>query len=114
MPVGGPIVPIFTGATISASGDLEITNISGSTIAIQYNIVGTPSGGPNLVFTVAEADPQNPTTTLTGGLSASTSAITSASSGQISISPVTSSAIKVSWTVTGTFPTSYVTVTALP
>lgn len=98
-PIGGPTQSLLVNATITASSDIEITNLSSNKVTLIYNIVTATSG--TLTFTIAEADPQNPTTVLSGGQTATTGSLSSAGTGQVTISGVTSSAVKVSWTAAG-------------
>lgn len=99
-------VVVLSNATITNPGsDVYTSQLFGTQeIAIIVNVTAAPTGTgtPTLTFTVQEVDPGNGTTTY--GNSASTTGITAAGVFTAVLNVTTSSAVKVSWTITGTTP----------
>ena len=96
---------VQSNATLTTSGSTIITgNYFGcQEIALIVNVTVAPTGTtPSITFTVQDVDPGNGTTVY--GNSASTSAITGTGVFTAVLNVTTSSAIKVSWTVSGTTP----------
>jgi hypothetical protein len=98
----GPAVPIFVGATVTTSGSLQIIGLISAEVDLVYSVSGTVTGGGYLTFTATSSDPQNPTTAVSGDVFGSSSPISAtSSSGVVVLSPLRSSAVNVSWTVSG-------------
>lgn len=101
----GVATPLLENVALAATGSATVTLVPGSEVDLVYNISGSVTGTlPTVVFTVADADPLNPATAITGGQTASSASITSASSGVVTISTTHSTAELVTWTVGGTLP----------
>lgn len=96
---------VHSNSTITASGSTIITKsfYGVQQINLIVNVTAAPTGTtPTITYTIQEIDPGNGTTTM--GNSSSTSSITGTGVYTASLNTSTSSAIKVSWTVTGTTP----------
>lgn len=109
-------VVVLSNATITNPGsDIYSAQFFGmQEVSIVVNVVNAPTGTgtPTLTFTIQEVDPGNGTTTY--GNSASTTGITAAGVFTATLNITTSSAVKVSWTISGTTPSFsgvYVTLT---
>lgn len=90
-----PSTAILYNASLSSSGSVSVVNFYGGEADLTINI-GTVSAG-SLAFTVADADPQNPGTAITGGTSVTTPAISSSGTLVLSSVPVHSAALLISW-----------------
>ena len=96
--------------SLSGSGSSSVENLKNNAVYLTYN-VASPSSSPSLTFTITEADPINPSSALTGGQSSTTAAITTASSGILALNGISSSAVNVSWTISGgSFGSAHVTI----
>lgn len=96
--------------SLSASGSGSVENLRNNAVYLTYN-VSSATSSPNLTFTITEADPLNPSSSLTGGQSSTTAAITSASSGILALNGISSSAVNISWTISGgTFGSAHVAI----
>lgn len=99
-------VSVINNGTLTVAGsDIFTANYFGcQQINLIVNVVNAPTGTgtPTLTFTIQEVDPGNGTTTF--GNSASTVGITAAGVYTAVLTNTHSSAMKVSWTVTGTTP----------
>ena len=103
----GPATPILINRTITASssvaiGSYQFTLLPAYEVDLVWNVTGSVSG--NITFTIAEADPLNPASPITGGTSVSSAAISAAGTGYIAINPCHSTAETVSWVVAGGSP----------
>jgi hypothetical protein len=112
---GSNNVPVFSNGTITASGnDIFYQQYFGTQqINLIVNVTAAPTGTtPTITFTIQEVDPGNNTTVF--GNSASTTAINGTGVFTAVLTTTHSSAVRVSWTVTGTTPSftgMYVTIT---
>lgn len=96
---------VQSNATVTTSGSTIVTgNYFGSQeIALIVNVTVAPTGTtPSITYTIQEVDPGNGTTVY--GSTASTSAITGTGVFTAVLNITTSSAVKVSWTISGTTP----------
>jgi hypothetical protein len=98
-PVGGPITVVAKNATLSSSGSQVYTNLGATQADLVYT-VGTVTG--TISFTLTQVDPQNTATAISGDTApVSSGSVSSGTSSAISLSPLHSSALQVSWTVGG-------------
>jgi hypothetical protein len=96
----GNLIQVLRSTTVTASGSQVCDGGLSRETVLFWRVDGTVSGtSPQLQITISELDPNDLQTTT--GRSASTSLITSAGSGSVKLTDVTSSALLVSWTVTG-------------
>lgn len=103
---------VQTAATVTASGSQAVTlNYFGTQeVALVVN-VGTVTGGGTITYVIQELDPGDGVTVY--GNSATTGAISTAGVYTAVLNITTSSSVKVTWTVSGTFSaTIYSTVTS--
>lgn len=91
-----PSVAVLYNATINSSGSQAVVGFVGGEADLLINI-GTRTAG-SLTFTVADSDPQNPTTAITGGTSVTTPSLSLAGTAVLTGVPVHSSALLISWT----------------
>jgi len=102
--------PNIITSPLAYAGSAYVANIETNAVYLTFNL-GSPIGSPNLVFTIQEADPLNPSSPLTGGQSISSGVITTAQSGILGLTGIGSSAVLISWTLTGgSFDTASATI----
>ena len=93
---------IFNAGTITATGSTTITNLGIKDLSLLINIKISPTGTlPSIIFSVQDIDPIDLTTVM--GVAVSGAAMTATGVQEITYTAV-SSAVKVTWTVTGTSP----------
>lgn len=105
LPVGGPVTSLFTNATVSASGSATFINVAGVEVDVTYGAYGTFSGtSPSIQFCAQPIDQQNTAKASSELAQVCSAVITSATSkaNTLRLSPLGSSAVVVSWVMTGT------------
>lgn len=88
------------GSTVSASSSVIVTGINGRQLDLVINVTGTLTGSPTITYCLQEVDPGNLTTVI--GSQYCGTAISTVSTQVLSFPGSVSSAVKVSWTFTGT------------
>lgn len=104
-----PATAVLYNATITTDGGQAVVGFVGGEADLLINVGGLDGG--SITFSLADADPQNPTTSVTGGTSATTAAIIAAGTSVLTGVPVHSSALNISWTITPPVTASSVFVT---
>lgn len=104
IPASVPSTPVLANATIIGTGELIVVQIPAVEVDLVWNVTGTVSGTlPTLAFTITSVDPLDAGMALSGDLApVTTASITSDSSGVLTYLPFHSTAVRVSWVVTGT------------
>src|ERR1700677_1285362 len=98
----GPAVPVLYNSTVTASGSLPVIGLISGEVDLIINVSGSVSGTlPTLTFTVAGSDPQAPATIITGDTSASSAALNATGTAVVTVTPLRSSAINITWTIGG-------------
>jgi hypothetical protein len=100
-PSGPVVTPVINGIAVSTSNSAVVSGLFWGDVDLVYD-VGAVSGGGSIVFTVASTDPLNPATTI-GVSNASPSISGAGGAGAVVLHAGHSSAVKVTWTITGTF-----------
>lgn len=96
----GPAVIVLSNATLTTGGSLQIVGVTSAEVDLAYSVTGTVSGGGTLTLFVSGTDPLNPANSVSGDASANSGGIVATnSSGVVVVSPLRSSSVKVSWTV---------------
>jgi len=93
-------IVIFSGSINPPNGSAYLGGLTENAAQLIYDVGGL-TGSPSLVLTLQEANPLDPSVPLVGGQSISTSAITSNTTGTISLSFLASTAVLVTWTISG-------------
>ena len=86
---------VLSNATVTTAGSFVFRAAGFAEASVVYNIAGPVSG--SITFTVAEVDPANESTVI--GISKTTSAISAAGAGVITISLFNTTTVRVSWAV---------------
>lgn len=93
---------IFNAGTITATGSTVVSGLGVKDLSLLINIKNAPTGTtPSVTFSVQDIDPIDVTTVM--GTATAGTAMTVAGAEEVSYTAV-SSAVKVTWTVTGTTP----------
>lgn len=102
--------PNLITSPLAYAGSAYVSKIDTNAVYLTFNL-GSPIGAPNLVFTIQESDPLNPSVPLTGGQTASSGIITSAQTGILGLTGISSSSVLITWTLTGgSFGTAFATI----
>jgi hypothetical protein len=90
-------------ATVTTSSSVVVTGIAGRQVDLIVNVKAAPTGTtPTLTFSLQAVDPQDSTTVIGSAVTGAT--ISGITSQVLNLPGVESSAVKISWTVTGTTP----------
>jgi hypothetical protein len=87
-------------SAVSTNSRVWILDVQTTLYTLNFQTTG-PIGSPNLIFHLQEAYLNDPLDPIPGGQSSTSSAITTATSGSISVSDVNSTCVLVSWTISG-------------
>lgn len=102
-------ISVLTNATVTAADSTVLGGYGSKQVTLVVNASLAPSGGsPALTFTLQEVDPGDLTTPM--GPVVTTGVIAGIGVHTISLPATMAGAVKVTWTVTGTFPGVYATV----
>lgn len=105
------VIVVKNAVTLNASGSQVVVLTPCSTVSLIVNVKASPTGtNPTLTWTVAEVDPVDQTTTT--GASIVGSQITASGTQTVTIGPILSGTILVSWTIGGTSSPTFTLVNA--